>query len=62
MRRGSWIIADNVLWSGKVIDLNAKDDDTMAIREFNDYVLNDNGVITFMWPIRDGMTIIQITE
>lgn len=62
MRKGSWIIADNVLWSGKVIDPEAQDDDTLAIRTFNDYVKNDNGVITFMWPIRDGMTIIQIVE
>lgn len=62
MRRGSWIIADNVLWSGKVIDVNARDIDTMAIREFNEFVKNDSGVNTFMWPIRDGMTIIQITE
>lgn len=62
MKRGAWILADNVLWSGKVIDPQAMDADTIAMREFNDYVMNDKGVITFMWPIRDGMTIIQIIE
>lgn len=62
LRRGSWILADNVVWSGKVIDANAHDNDTIAIREFNEYVMNDSGVSKFMWMMRDGMTIIQIIE
>jgi predicted O-methyltransferase YrrM len=62
MRKGSWIIADNVLWSGKVIDPKAQDEETEAIRTFNEFVLNDRGVSKLMWPIRDGMTLIQIIQ
>jgi len=59
MRSGTWIIADNVLWSGKVIDDN-KDKDTIAICEFNDYVMNDSGVKCMLLPLRDGLLLIHI--
>ena len=53
------ILADNVLWSGKVI--NSKDHDltTNVLREFNRMVNNDNRVETILLPIRDGISIIR---
>ena len=53
------ILADNVLWSGKVI--NSKDHDltTNVLREFNKSVNNDNRVETILLPIRDGISIIR---
>lgn len=55
---GGWILADNVLWSGKVIG-GETDKDTRAIRAFNDKVMADSRVRTVMLPIRDGISLIQ---
>ena len=53
------LIADNVLWSGKVLEetTSIKDIDTPALKEFNEYVKNDQRVETLLLPIRDGLTI-----
>lgn len=59
VRTGGWIIADNVLWSGKVVDKQAQDKDTQALREFNDFVQNDTRVSNFLLPLRDGLLIMQ---
>ena len=59
VRTGGWIIADNVLWSGKVIDDKAKDKDTQAIRDFNDFIQKDERVSNFLLPLRDGLLIMQ---
>jgi caffeoyl-CoA O-methyltransferase len=53
---GGFILADNVLWSGKVLDPNP-DKDTRAILEFNRKVHNDPRVENVLLPIRDGITI-----
>jgi len=50
------ILADNVLWSGKVVDKN-KDNDTRIIDEFNKKVHLDSRVDNITLPIRDGLTI-----
>jgi len=50
------ILADNVLWSGKVVDKN-KDNDTRIIDDFNKKVFNDARVENITLPIRDGLTI-----
>lgn len=55
---GGWILADNVLWSGKVIGSDT-DKDTRAIRAFNDKVMADPRVRVVMLPIRDGISLIQ---
>src|SRR3712207_7340645 len=52
-RAGGFIIADNVLWSGKVLD-DKKDKDTQAIDAFNKKVFDDSRVETCMLPVRDG--------
>ncbi len=59
LNKGGHIIADNVLWSGKVIDKSAKDEDTIAIREFNEMVQNDNRVENILLPIRDGLMVLR---
>ena len=56
---GSYIIIDNVLWSGKVIDENVNDKDTVAIREFNDMVEKESRVDNVLLPIRDGLMILR---
>ncbi|HET9530654.1 MAG TPA: class I SAM-dependent methyltransferase [Blastocatellia bacterium] len=56
LRPGGLIVADNVLWSGKV--LNPEDDDTKAIVEFNRRVQNDPRVENVCLTVRDGMMLI----
>ena len=53
------ILADNVLWSGKVINSEDHDLTTNILREFNKNVNNDNRVETILLPIRDGISIIR---
>ena len=57
---GGYILADNVLWGGKVIE-NQKsgDKDTRGIVEFNNYVQNDSRVENLILPVRDGLMIIR---
>jgi len=59
IRKGGIIIADNVLWRGKVAEYDYNDGVTQAIREFNDYVNEDSKVSNFILPIRDGLMIIE---
>ena len=51
------IIIDNVLWHGEVVDKDNKDKFTNIIRDFNEYVKNDNRIIKNIMPIGDGLTI-----
>lgn len=54
---GAVIIADNVLWSGKVVESNM-DKKTRALHEFNQKVCQDPSVENFILPVRDGLNII----
>lgn len=56
VRTGGYIIADNVLWSGKVLN-EKKDKDTLAIDNYNKKVATDDRVETFILPLRDGLNI-----
>ena len=56
---GGFIIADNVLWSGKVFDKTKNDIDTEAIRAFNKKVHIDSRVQNVLFPIRDGLMILR---
>ena len=57
---GGFIIADNVLWSGKVIEeVNDKDQETKAIKEFNKLIQSSERVENILLPIRDGLMICQ---
>ena len=59
LNKSGVILADNVLWSGKVIDKNQQDETTKILRKFNDIVNNDCRVETILLPIRDGISIIR---
>jgi len=57
VRPGGFIIADNVLWSGKVLE-DDKDENTKALHEFNQKVQADDRVENVLLPIRDGLMVI----
>jgi caffeoyl-CoA O-methyltransferase len=57
LRPGGFIIADNVLWSGKVLD-PGDDENATALAEFNKMVLADDRVENVLLPIRDGLMIV----
>ncbi|SKC01337.1 O-methyltransferase [Dyadobacter psychrophilus] len=60
VRTGGFLIADNVLWSGKVIQDDIKiDKDTQALLDFNKMVHEDSRVSNILLPIRDGLMILQ---
>ncbi len=60
LKSGGLIIADNVLWSGKVLDLATnKDKGTLNMQAFNEKVANDPRVEKVMLPLRDGITLIR---
>jgi len=57
---GGIIIADNTLWSGKVLETPSEDDiATLGIIQFNEMIKNDNRVEKVILPLRDGMTVIR---
>jgi caffeoyl-CoA O-methyltransferase len=58
LRAGGVILADNVLWSGRVID-EVKDEETQALHDFNQKVLADPRVENVLLPIRDGLMVIR---
>lgn len=63
MKPGGVILADNVLWSGKVIEpVNPKDEDTIALLEFNRQIKNDPRVEVVVLPIRDGLSLIRVKD
>ncbi|MBP1669638.1 MAG: O-methyltransferase [Bacteroidetes bacterium] len=55
---GGYILADNVLWSGKVL-APSKDKETNGIIEFNEFVKNDDRVDKMIIPFRDGLMLIR---
>ncbi len=55
---GGFILADNVLWSGKVLEPKP-DKDTRAILEFNRKIQNDERVENILLPVRDGVMLIR---
>ncbi|MBQ0061598.1 MAG: O-methyltransferase [Bacteroidales bacterium] len=59
IRPGGYIIADNTLWDGHVIDDKFHDAQTIGIRSFNDYLAKDERVEKVIVPLRDGLTIIR---
>jgi len=59
VRRNGLILVDNVLWSGRVVDDDASDENTVAIKAFNDKVASDDRVEAVMLPISDGLTLLR---
>ena len=60
VRPGGWILADNTLWDGHIIEETYdKDKQTLALRAFNDKVAQDERLDKVILPLRDGLTIIR---
>ncbi len=61
VKKGGYVLIDNVLWSGKVLEKNRKklDTDTEAILHFNRFVNEDERVQNVLFPIRDGLMILR---
>lgn len=58
--KGGYIIADNVLWDGKVLDDPEKtDEQTRGIIKFNEFIQNDSRIENVIFPIRDGMMVMR---
>ena len=60
LRPGGFILADNTLWDGHVVDpAYQKDSQTHGIETFNDMVAQDDRVEKVILPLRDGLTLIR---
>lgn len=60
---GGWILADNTLWDGHIIDpAYDKDKQTLGLRAFNDKVAADSRFEVVILPLRDGLTILRKRE
>ena len=59
VRKGGWILADNVLFHGEVLEENVSGKNAKAILAFNEHVKNDDRVQQTMLTIRDGLLLIQ---
>ena len=57
---GGWILADNTLWDGHIIDsAYDRDKQTLGLRAFNDRIAADPRVEQVILPLRDGLTLIH---
>lgn len=60
VKSGGFILVDNVLWSGKVVqEIAHNDHETKAITQFNEYIQNDKRVKNMILPFRDGIMLIE---
>jgi caffeoyl-CoA O-methyltransferase len=59
IRRSGLVLTDNTLWSGRVVDPDAADADTVAIRAYNDALAADDRVRVVILTIGDGVTVAQ---
>ena len=59
LRPGGIVLADNVLWSGRVLDPNENDKETSGLRNFADHISNKENVEHILMPIRDGIMVIR---
>lgn len=60
VRPGGLILVDNVLWSGRVLDLDDDSEDTRAIRALNERVAQDERVTPALVPVGDGLTVARV--
>ena len=60
LKSGGLIIADNVLWSGKItMPVSKMDKETLALHEFNEFVQSDARVENLLIPLRDGLMMVR---
>ena len=62
IKQGGYILVDNILWYGKVADMQVLDETTAKLREFNDFVRNDERVERAIVRNRDGVLILRKKE
>ena len=64
MRKGGFILADNTLWYGHVVEDDTRQSDlqTLGIKDFNDRLAQDNRVEKVIVPVRDGLTLIRVKD
>ncbi len=61
LKSGSYVIADNVLWSGKVLDKpESLDKETRVLVDYNNFIQKDSRVENVLFPIRDGLSIARV--
>lgn len=61
LQDGGWLIADNVLWQGKVLESDPEEDSTKAIRKFNEEIFSDRWESSII-PLRDGVAVCRLLE
>jgi predicted O-methyltransferase YrrM len=59
VRPGGFILADNVLFHGQVLEKEIKGKNAIAIQQFNDHVMKRTGIEKLMLPVRDGVYVIR---
>jgi caffeoyl-CoA O-methyltransferase len=59
LRPGGWIVADNTLWSGTIVDPDNTETATEALRAYNDRAAADERVMTVLLALADGLTVSQ---
>ncbi len=60
LKTGGFILVDNALWSGKVVEKTpATDKDTLGLKAFNDFVQQDDRVENLLLPLRDGIMVVR---
>ncbi len=59
VKKGGFILADNVLWGDKVLDKETKDQQSLGILQFNEMLMNEKDIEHIIIPIRDGLTLIR---
>ena len=57
--QGGYILADNVLWAGKILDGESGDPQTRGVIEFNEMIKNQPGIEQIILPLRDGLMLIR---
>ncbi|MCH5226137.1 MAG: O-methyltransferase [Muribaculaceae bacterium] len=62
VRHGGFILADNTLWDGHVVEMGRHSPQTQGIIEFNDLVASTEGVETAIIPLRDGLTLLRLSK
>lgn len=64
MRPGGFILVDNTLWYGHVLEAQPRESDlqTLGVKAFNDLVAADSRVEKVILPLRDGLTLIRVKE
>ena len=59
MHSGAFLLADNVLWDGKVAGGDTQDTTALVLRDFNDLVQQDSRVENLLLPVRDGIMMVR---